>query len=105
MEKTKHQVTYMGCLSDIWISNYVEGDGAALMLIGADGSKWEGETVAVATKNVIEHRLNKDEVIIDSNNCPDLEVVLRKAGIVGPPKRVVNAGHCIYPVVDLLITV
>jgi hypothetical protein len=63
----------------------------------------DGEPYAVVTKNIVEADIADNEMILDTNNLPDVHDILFKAGIVGPIKRTVRSGFCEYPVVDLLV--
>lgn len=103
MKAATKQVRLMGYLCDVIIAHYNNGR-IAIQLIGAKGSKGPGDYVAVATVNIPQTPLGKGELILDSNNLPNIHSILSEAGIVGPVKRYAKSGFVSnYQIVDLLI--
>lgn len=89
-------------LCEIHVGRYIDGDRAAIELVGAKGSKFPGEKIATVSANVVEAELNPGEFCVrdyelgllmpDLNKCELFEVAERagrpfevKSGFVSMP--------------------
>ena len=94
------QVTFLGELCDVDLSNKYSNGRQAIELITQDG-----EPMCMATVNVPALALAKDEVIIkDYSENEGIFKVLSDAGIVKATGETVKMGFVECPIVKLLIT-
>lgn len=92
-----YTVKYFGEDIDIVPSEYTYGNRVALQAILHS----TGEPYAVLTTNVPAFDRDypdKNCIILDVNNCPDIDKVLLKAGLIGECLGRVQSGFCTYPV-------
>ena len=92
-----YTVKYFGEDIDVIPSEYAYGNRIALQAIVHSS----GEPYAVLTTNVPAYDRDypdKNCIILDVNNCPDIDKVLLKAGLIGECLGRVQSGYCIYPV-------
>lgn len=61
------------------------------------------EPYATLTVNLPDWPMRPEHVILDINNIPGIDLILMKAGIVGPCVDYLPAGFCNYPVHKLLV--
>lgn len=102
-KKSPLQVTFLDCLCDIVFGKYGNGR-TAIELIGAEGSEWEGEPVAIASVNIWQAPLKDNEILIKnwSENEGILEV-LQRAKIIGPVITTVPTGFVYAHQCELLV--
>lgn len=92
-----YTINYFGTSIDVIESEYVGGKRIALQAIEHDS----GEPYAVLTTNVPAYDRDYPDkrcIILDCNNCPDIDKALSKAGLIGECIGRVQSGWCTYPV-------
>ena len=92
-----YTLNYFGEDIDIIPSKYAYGNRVALQAILHN----TGEPYAVLTTNVPAYdRDYPDEncVFLDVNNCPGIDKVLQKAGLISECLGKIQSGYCTYPV-------
>lgn len=64
----------------------------------------DGLPYATVTTNLVHVPIEKDEAFIDTNNLPNIESELQRAGIIGDkPVKYGSSGFCQYPCYKILI--
>ena len=64
----------------------------------------DGESVAVATVNIVNADINDDEIIIkDYSENEGMQKILMDAGIISTPVRIIPTGYVVVPVCKLLV--
>jgi hypothetical protein len=96
-----HPVKYKDYTCRIGISFY-DSDPSKTAIVAND---WDIHSpITVFTKNIVTDNTQKDEVVIDINNCGEEAVkALKDAQIIGEKVRTVVSGFCNYPVYKLLV--
>lgn len=92
-----YTINYKGESLDIVESKYAYGERVALQAIEHD----TGLPFAVLTVNVPAHDRDYPDkrcIMLDCNNCPDIDKALDKAGLIGECLGRVQSGFCTYPV-------
>jgi hypothetical protein len=85
-----------------YVLNPLHQDNPRIALILEDPE--DGERIEVATINIPEEFLSKNEVIIkDYSENEGMLDTLMKAGIISGPKRYVESGYIKAPICELLI--
>ena len=88
--------------ADVYVERYKNNGRIAIELIDPD----DGEIIAVATINIPQVDLQKNEVIIKNySENEGMYQALLKAGVIGPAKYYVESGFVTCPVCDCLLPV
>ena len=94
-----HIIEYKGQKLDVMATEYIGGKRTALTAQIHE----TGEPFAVLTVNIPAYDRDlpdKDLIILDTNNVPDIVSTLLDAGLVEIPEKIMRlqSGFCVYPV-------
>ena len=78
------------------LSRYCFGNTRLIKMICEDGEPWGSATV-----NIQGHYFEDDEVVLDTNNMPNIEPFILSTGVGMDTGKKVQSGFCTYPVYKL----